>query len=408
MKTLLSRAIFGACLGAMSASTAIADEVILTHDKAFYSTFLQAVGDVCGFKEQAYTPPEQFKAFVQSSIASGQTPEMFTWWSGATFRDEMVATGQIAQLDDLWAELIANGSFTAASADPFTVDGHKYALPLAFNKWVMFYNPTLFAKAGITGEPKTWDEMMADADTLKAAGITPFVATNQDGWRGFIWFEEIMIRLSPEKYLGLFDGTTSYSDPVVHQAFQMWSDMYAKGYFSDPRSNQEVVDFASGGGAMNLMGDWAVGLLTQAGMEVGKTLDAFVVPNVSADTPAGMIYEASPLMISVEAAKNPAVMDAMRCWASDEGATVWANTSGLFMGNLNAPAPNAIVPKINKFSVDNNAALYSRWWEGVPADLQGDSVAAFASFMLNPTMEQADKVIAQVTGLHDAYWAEHK
>ena len=153
MKTLLSRAIFGACLGAMSASTAIADEVILTHDKAFYSTFLQAVGDVCGFKEQAYTPPEQFKAFVQSSIASGQTPEMFTWWSGATFRDEMVATGQIAQLDDLWAELIANGSFTAASADPFTVDGHKYALPLAFNKWVMFYNPTLFAKAcdGVAG-----------------------------------------------------------------------------------------------------------------------------------------------------------------------------------------------------------------------------------------------------------------
>ena len=408
MKTLLSRAILGACLGAMSAGSAFAQDVILTHDKPFYSAFLKAVGDVCGFKEQAYTPPEQFKAFVQSSIASGQTPEMFTWWSGATFRDEMVATGQIAQLDDLWAEMVASGAYAAASAEPFSVDGHAYALPLGINKWVMFYNPTLFAKAGITGEPQTWDELMAVADKLKAAGITPFVSTNQDGWRGFIWFEEIMIRLSPEKYLGLFDGTTSYSDPVVREAFQMWSDMYAKGYFSDPRSNQEVLDFAAGAGAMNLIGDWAVGLMTEAGMEVGTTLDAFVVPNVKADTPAAMIYEASPLLISADAAKNPAVMDAMRCWASDKGATVWANTSGLFMGNLNAPAPNAIVPKINKFSVDNNAALYTRWWEGVPADLQGDSVAAFASFMLNPTMEQADKVMAQVTELHDAYWAENK
>jgi len=408
MKTLLSRAILGAWLGALSAGAVLADDVILTHDKPFYSAFLQAVGDICGFKEQSYNPPEQFKAFVTSSIASGQTPEIFTWWSGATFRDEMVATGQIGQLDDLWAELIASGSFTAASAEPFTVDGHIYALPLGINKWVMLYNPTLFAKAGIEGEPKTWDELMAAAEKLKAAGITPFVSTNQDGWRGFIWFEEIMIRLSPTAYLGLFDGTTSYDDPIVREAFQIWSDMYAKGYFSDPRSNQEVLDFASGGGAMNLIGDWAIGLMAKAGMEVGTTLDAFVVPNIKPDLPAGMIYEASPLMISVEGAKNPAVMNAMRCWASDAGATVWSETSGLFMGNLNAPAPNAIVPKINKFAVDNGAALYTRWWEGVPADLQGDSVAAFASFMLNPTMEQADKVMAQLTTLHDAYWAENK
>ncbi len=414
MKTFIPRALAGVSLAALTAGAVSAQEVILNHDKPFWSEQLQTVGDVCGDEsgvrivEQSYNPPEQYRAFVQSSIASGQTPEMFTWWSGATFRDDLIATGQIAPLNDLWAELTADGKFAAVSAEPFTVDGNIYAVPLAFNRWLMFYNPELFAQAGIEGTPTTWDELMADADALVAAGITPFVATNQDGWRGFIWFEEIMIRLDPDAYNGLFDGTTSYGDPVVREAFQIWSDMYAKGYFSDPRSNQEVLDFASGAGAMNLIGDWAVGLMTDAGMEIGTTLDAFVVPNITEGLPAGMVFEAAPVVISVEGAQNPDVMAAIRCWASDAAATAWGEASGNFMGNTDATAPNAIVTATSTYIAENDAVLYTRWWEGVPPDLQGDSVAAFASFMLNPTMDQADEVIAEVTALHDAYWAENQ
>jgi multiple sugar transport system substrate-binding protein len=411
----LAKSIGVATLFAMTMSAAQAGDVALNHDKTFWAKQLEAVGDLCGAEtgvkivQQTYAPIDQYKAFVISSIASGSTPDMFTWWSGATFRDDLVATGQIAQLDDLWAEMLKSGDFTADSGEPFKIDGHYYAVPLHFNRWVMFYNPEFFAKAGITGEPKTWDELMADADKLKAAGITPFVSTNQDGWRGFIWFEELMIRTSPKAYLGLFDGTTKYDSPEVKRVFQLWSDMYAKGYFSDPRSNQEVPDFAAGKGAMNLMGEWAIGLMTDAGMKIGKDLDAFVVPDIDASAGPGMVFEASPLLISLAAKDKPDVMTALKCWVSTDAAAKWGEVSGNFMGNVKAQAPSAIVSKISDvIAADKATQLYPRWWEAVPADLQGESVAELASFMLDPTMETAEKVMTNITALHDQYWASHK
>jgi ABC-type glycerol-3-phosphate transport system substrate-binding protein len=413
MNRLIAKSLGAAALLTLAAAGARADDVILNHDKNFWSEQLQAVGDLCGEQtgvrivQQAYSPPDQYKAFIQSSIASGSTPDMFTWWSGATFRDDLVATGQIATLDDIWADMLASGEFTADSGEPFKIDGHYYAVPLHFNRWVMFYNPELFAKAGVA-EPKTWDELMAAADKLKAAGITPFVSTNQDGWRGFIWFEELMIRTNPKAYLGLFDGTTAYDGPEVHKVFEIWSDLYAKGYFSDPRSNQEVQDFASGKGAMDLMGEWAIGLMTDAGMQIGKDLDAFVVPNIDAGLGSGMVFEASPLVISVAGKEKPDVVTALKCWVSAPAAAKWGEVSGNFMGNVKATAPSAIVSKISDVIAAEHSTLYPRWWEAVPAELQGESVAELNSFMLDPTMETAEKVMANIEALHKQYWADHQ
>ncbi len=262
-RILGASAVAALCIGSVVVATAA--EVELYHDKHFWSEQFQAVGDLAGEKtgvrivEHAYSPPDQYKAFIQSSIASGNTPDLFTWWTGKTFED-LVATGQVATVDDVWEKMIASGAYTEDTAAPFKVDGKLYAVPLHINGWVVLYNTKMFKDAGIE-EPKTWDELIAAADKLKAAGITPFVATTQDGWRGFIWFEEIMIRTNPQAYLGLHDGTVPYDGPEVRKVFEIWADMYAKGYFSDPRSNEEVQDFARGKGAMNLIGDWAVGLV---------------------------------------------------------------------------------------------------------------------------------------------------
>ena len=56
-----------------------------------------------------------------------------------------------------------------------------------------------------------------------------------------------------------------YDSDAVRNAFQIWADWYAKGYFSDPRSTEEAADFARGKGSIYLIGDWAVGLIEAAG-----------------------------------------------------------------------------------------------------------------------------------------------
>lgn len=405
LKTNLAALAIG--LGLTGAATA---DVELLHEKGFWSEFLQKVGDAAEEKtgnrivEVAYANPEQYKAFIQSSAASEELPDMFTWWTGGVFKD-LVASGQIAPIDDIWDEMIASGDFDESLRDFYTIDGKAYGVPLHLSRWVAIYNKAQFEEAGIEGEPQTWDELLAAAEALKAAGFTPFHATTQEGWRGFIWFQEIMIRTDPEAYAGLHDGSVAYDSEPVRNAFEIWSDWYEKGYFTDPRSNEEVNDFARGEGAIYLMGDWAVGLIEDAGMTPGEDFSAFIMPNKDESLPNSAILEGSPIVLSVAGKENPDAVNALKFFVSVDGANAWAEASGNALGNNNAKAPNSVVEKINGDVAESDTVAIERWWEAVPAELQGELVAELNRFMLDPTMETAEEVMSNMQALNEDYWA---
>ena len=391
--------------------SAKADEVKLYNDKGFWTKQLQAVGDAAQksagvqITPSPYSSPEQYKAFIQSSLSGGSAPDMFTWWTGKTFND-LVATGQIAPLDDVWKQMVDSGQFDPSSADLFKVDGKVYAVPLEIARWVVLYNKDIFKEVGIA-EPKTWDDLMQAAAKLKAAGHTPFEATVQEGWRGFIWFEELMLRTDPKAYNGLFDGSVAYDSEPVKKAFKLWGDLAAKGYFSDPRSNEEPKDFASGKAAMYLIGEWAQGLVTAAGMPSDK-IGAFIMPNVDSSLPSAAIIEGGPLVLSNSGKAKPSVMKALNYWTSVDGASTWAASSGNYIGNLKATPPNSNVTAINTAMTANKTKAYQRWWEAVPADLQGELVALLNGFELNPTDANAVDTMAKMQALNAKYWANNK
>lgn len=404
-RTLVASAV-GVAL--MAGTAATAQEVELVHDKGFWSEQLQAVGDAAqeatGVRivETPYATAEQYKAFIQASIASGSAPEMFTWWTGATF-NEIVESGAVAPLDDIWEDMVARGDYEASAADLFTVDGHPYAIPLLLARWVMLYNKPLFEELGIE-EPQTWDELMAAADTLKAAGHTPFNATVHEGWRGFIWFQELMIRTDPDAYAALNNGTLAYDSEPVRNVFEIWVDMYDKGYFSDPRSNQEIEDFAAGNAGMYLMGEWVVGSLAASGLAT-EDLGAFIVPNINEDLPSSVIVEGGPIMVSADAIDDENVRTALDFWTSVEGANAWSAASGNYAGNSNAAAPNPIISKISSDMSEAGTSAIMRWWEATPSDLQGEFVAELNSFLLDPTMENAEGIMSRMQALNEDYWS---
>lgn len=393
---------------AVAAAPALAQEVELFHDKGFWSTQLQAVGAAAqeaagvAIVERPYANAEQYKAFIQAAIASGETPHMFTWWTGSTF-EELVGTGQVAPLTDLWAEMTADGRFQPGAAELFTVDGVPYGVPMVMARWVALYDKRVFEELGLA-EPTTWDELLAAAEAIKASGRTPFLATTQEGWRGFIWFQELMLRTNPEAYLGLHDGSVAYDSEPVRAAFQMWSDMYAAGLFSDPRSNEEVNDFVRGEGAIYLIGEWAVGLVTTAGFPA-EELGVFIMPNAAGVEEPAVIVEGGPIVVSPEGAADEATMAALRFWVSNEGANAWGAASGNYIGNDAADPPNAVVAEVNADIAAAGHRAYLRWWEAVPPALQGEIVAELNRFMLDPTMETAEDVMATIQGLNAEHWA---
>lgn len=77
------------------------------------------------------------------------------------------ASGALSPLDDFYADESSNtASLNENAVDMVTVDGSKYGVPTGFVPLAMFYNKALFAAAGITEVPETWDDWVATAKQL--------------------------------------------------------------------------------------------------------------------------------------------------------------------------------------------------------------------------------------------------
>ena len=63
-------------------------------------------------------------------------------------------------------------TFLPGSLDSWVIDGGTYGLPFTYSCWSIFYNRGLFRVHGWT-QPRTWDELLALCDRIKAAGMAP-------------------------------------------------------------------------------------------------------------------------------------------------------------------------------------------------------------------------------------------
>ena len=382
----------------------------LYHDKYFWQESMQRMAKYAAEHGHPFVPTpyatDQYQAFIATGIQSGSPPHMFTWWNG-TKLTELVEAGALRPLDDVWQKAEQAGQIDPVTAELYKVDGKIYGVPLHLSSWVVFYNKKQFDQVG-AAPPKTWDELMAVVEKLKKAGITPFDATVQDGWRGFIWFEELLLRTDPDAYMKLQSGDLPYTSEPVKKVFALWQDLYAKGYFTKATSNEEVLNFARGDAAMYLMGDWAIQNIKEGGMTPGKDFGAFVMPNVNPSLPPAVINEGAPIVVSTAGGDDPDVMSFVNWWVTDDAAAQWAKDPSLYIGNLKAPKPNVVVEQIAADLKAMKTKTYPRYWEASPSEIVLPAVEQFNRFMVDPTQKTADEVMASVDRIASDYWAAHK
>jgi multiple sugar transport system substrate-binding protein len=398
----------------LSIGAAQAQDLTLTSDKPDWAPGIQAMmdgaGTAAGTKVTVETiaPTDKYQAFMQTSIASNNVPAFFTWWNGQQLSD-IVATGVAADLTPYWDAAIANGDFSEAQRELVSVDGKPYGVLLNVANWVVFYNTAAFEKAGIAAPPTTWEEFMADCDKLKAAGFTPINAPTSGGWMPFIWFSQLVVGTSPDAFVGLTDGSVAYDGPEVKNAFKVWGEMYAKGYFTDPREQDPGKFFLDGTAAMYLIGDWNSGSVAAAGMEPGKDFKTFLMPSLSPDVQQSVIVEASPIGVSRAALEaNPDLGKAVQAMMGVDASNSLGTLIQVYNGNMKAAAPNATIEANKQMVAAAKPRALVRWWEAVPSQIQGDLVAAMGAFMFNPTADEAAKSMATMQAINADYWANNQ
>ncbi len=77
----------------------------------------------------------------------------------------------------------------------------------------VYYNKALFQKAGITSEPKTYDELVAAADKLAKAGIPAFTFGGTVNWHVMRLMDEILeIACGAEKHDALMSMKVNWAE----------------------------------------------------------------------------------------------------------------------------------------------------------------------------------------------------
>ncbi|WP_328946337.1 extracellular solute-binding protein [Streptomyces sp. NBC_00250] len=106
---------------------------------------------------------------VAAMAKAGQAPDLAQLKSYADFAER----GDLYSVDSL-VSIPVQSNFVHSLAVAGERDRTQYAMPFTASTRLLFYNKDLFAKAGISNPPKTWDELKAAAQKLNSRTRVPY------------------------------------------------------------------------------------------------------------------------------------------------------------------------------------------------------------------------------------------
>jgi glucose/mannose transport system substrate-binding protein len=161
--------------------------------------------------------------------------------------------------------------------------GKWIAAPLAIHSinWV-WANKEVLAKAGVTGEPKSWDDFIAAAQKVQKAG---FVAIAHGGqpWQEATVFDSVVLATGGTDYYrkAFIDlDPKALNSPTTEKVFQRMGQLrkLVDKDFSGRDWNVASGMVISGKAGFQIMGDWAKGEFSNAKKQPGVDYLCFPVP----------------------------------------------------------------------------------------------------------------------------------
>ena len=199
---------------------------------------------------------------IKTRLTTGETGDVL-----------MVPTGMPASDYPKYLEPLPDSMFdNVYFADNNGFEGKRYGIASGVNTQGIVYNKQAFKKAGIDKAPATLDELYADAQKLKDAGIIPLYMNFGAQWPMGSWGDNSAFYVA-----GQADITTKMAaDPAPFQVDNAWGilagigrQFIEKGWVEKDlyTNNWEMSkgEVASGKAAMYFLGNWVIPQLVQAG-----------------------------------------------------------------------------------------------------------------------------------------------
>jgi len=206
-------------------------------------------------------------------MVGGNPPTMMQFNTGKQF-DELVSNDLLRDVEKQaqagkWREIMPKPIVEAAVRE-----GKFYAVPINIHgqNW-LFYNTKVFADAGLEA-PKTFPELIASGEKLKAKGIIPLALGGQPNWEHNLFRAVLVGHGGADMFRKLYGARDqkAMKDPKFKEVVELFGKMRA---LVDPGSpgrnwNDATALVITNKAAMHFNGDWAKGEFIAAGQTAGK------------------------------------------------------------------------------------------------------------------------------------------
>ncbi|HYZ54517.1 MAG TPA: extracellular solute-binding protein [Streptosporangiaceae bacterium] len=200
--------------------------------------------------------------------------------------------------------------------------------------YVLFYNKTDFAKAGISSPPATWTQLEADAIKLSDPAKHHYgfyVPWGTAEWISYEW--EGLLWANGGQILNSSGAKTAFDSPAGVAALTTWVDLVRKDHaapttsFAEAGSDDGAPAFASDAVSMIIDGQWAVSEFNTAKLRYGVAL---VPAGTSGHSAANIgIGVATVFTQGGTAAQNAAIQFVQWLAQPAQGAYLTAENGGL-------------------------------------------------------------------------------
>lgn len=236
-----------------------------------------------------------FKTKLQATLQANNPPDIFQSWGGGILQ-QYVKAGQVQDITDALQQNGWASQFSQSALNLYSFNNRYYGVPWDAGAVGFWYNPQLFTRAGIQQPPTTWDELLADIDKLKAAGITPVALGEKDTWTGHFWWVYLAVRLGGKAAFDkAYTRTGSFADPPFVQAGQMLQELvshkpFENGFLGTDYNTEQAL-MGNSKAAMELQGQFApANDAASAADKKGPTLAFFPFPHVTGEVdPLGVM-----------------------------------------------------------------------------------------------------------------------
>lgn len=320
-------------------------------------------------------PQANLNEKVQLLAGQSALPTLFHEDTPTTV-DQLAQSGKVANLEPLLQKLGVYSQLlpSAISTVKELYNGELDALPAEYNIEGIFYNKKIFQENGL-GVPTTWDELVADAAKLNAAGVQPFSASGQQGWPITRLIGDYLFRdLGPNAMKDIADGKAKLTDPAYVAAAQQVADLGKAGYFGKGVGsidyNTAMNTFLTGKAAMLYMGSWALSNISDAKQDTVGAANIGFMPFPAVTGGKGSIDQYPSniglgVVLSAQNAANTEVDNWISCIANNYGTDSLKeqDTISGFKVNGSVPAANAVTGQVQSTMSTSTTSVL--WFEAL-------------------------------------------